>query len=187
MALEKLKDSLLEEAKAESRKILDAASETARKIQNDELSALSSMKSDNEKEIQKWLDTKRRERLAWARLESKRMIAESKEDAVSASLESFLEILEQMKKSPEYKKFLKDSVDRAVSELGDGSIIHLLKGDKENISKMKNVSIVEDLNGLGGAIVESSDGKVIVDLSLETLYELRKDDLRKQISEKLFG
>jgi vacuolar-type H+-ATPase subunit E/Vma4 len=92
-----------------------------------------------------------------------------------------------MKKSPEYKKFLKDSVDRAVSELGDGSIIHLLKGDKENISKMKNVSIVEDLNGLGGAIVESSDGKVIVDLSLETLYELRKDDLRKQISEKLFG
>jgi vacuolar-type H+-ATPase subunit E/Vma4 len=94
---------------------------------------------------------------------------------------------ETMKKSPEYKKFLKDSVDRAVSELGDGSIIHLLKGDKENISKMKNVSIVEDLNGLGGAIVESSDGKVIVDLSLETLYELRKDDLRKQISEKLFG
>jgi vacuolar-type H+-ATPase subunit E/Vma4 len=47
--------------------------------------------------------------------------------------------------------------------------------------------VVDDLEALGGAIVESSDGKVMIDLTLETLFETRRDEIRKQVYEKLFG
>jgi vacuolar-type H+-ATPase subunit E/Vma4 len=52
---------------------------------------------------------------------------------------------------------------------------------------MNGVKVVEDLKGFGGALVESADGKIRMDLTLETQFDSRRDELRKSISDKLFG
>ena len=62
-----------------------------------------------------------------------------------------------------------------------------MKGDKSLIPALKGAKVVEDLHGFGGALLESADGKIRMDLTLETLFESRRDEIRKKIYEKLFG
>jgi len=186
MSIEKLKNSLLSEANEEAEKIVASAQAHVDNMLNEERSKSAALRTEAEMEVSKLLAEQYNERTAWARLEAKRILAEAREDAIENVLEDFFESLSKIRKSPEYKSFLKVSVEKASSELGGSVTIHILKGDKECLPKLKGASIVEDLEGLGGAMVESSDGKVRVNLTLETLFETRRDELRKQIFQKLF-
>jgi vacuolar-type H+-ATPase subunit E/Vma4 len=125
--------------------------------------------------------------LAWARLESKRIIAEAREDAIKSVLEDFFELLQKARKDKEYKRFMSTAIAQAATELGQTVTIHVLEGEKSLVPSVKGAKVVDDLEALGGAIVESSDGKVMIDLTLETLFETRRDEIRKQVYEKLFG
>ena len=187
MGIEKLKDSLLSEANEDARKIIESAEVHVRNMVEEERSKASLMKKDAAQEVERLLGEQRNERLAWARLESKRILAEAREDAIKGVLEGFFEALQDVRKNPEYKKFLTNAIADAASELGTTVTIHVLKADRALIPVLKNAKIVDDLEATGGAIVESSDGKVMVDLTLETLFETRRDEIRKQIYNNLFG
>lgn len=186
MGFEKLRESLITRADEDAAKILSDAEIKCRELSATQSPNIEAVIDIATTEAKQSLDLKAKERLAWARLESKRIVSEAKEDAVSSSFDLLIEELENLKKSSEYKAFIKTSLDRAISEVGSGAIVHVLKGEKDLIPKSKEFSVSEDLSGLGGIIVESSDGTVLLDLTIETLIEMRRDDLRKEISEKLF-
>ncbi len=186
MGIEKLKGSLISEASEDARKITDEAAAQVKGMQEEERSRKASLKKDVEKDVERQLSEQRNERIAWARLESKRLLSEAREDAIKDVLEDFFDALSDARKSPEYKKFLNSGIAAAVSELGPGSVVRLVKGDKALV-QAKGAKVVEDLDALGGAIVETADGKIRIDLTLETQYESKKDDIRKQINDKLFG
>ncbi|HSB46986.1 MAG TPA: V-type ATP synthase subunit E [Candidatus Bilamarchaeum sp.] len=187
MGIEKLKGSLLSEAGEDAGKILSESQAKAKLILDEERGKRAASKAEAEKSVEKTLAEQKNERIAWARLESKRIIAEAREDAIKSVLEEFFEELGSVRKSQEYRKFLADAAASAVAELGTGATIHVAKGDKALISAPKGAKVVEDLEGLGGAMVESDDGKIRVDMTLETLFESRRDDMRKRIYENLFG
>ncbi|VVC03174.1 V-type ATP synthase subunit E [Candidatus Bilamarchaeum dharawalense] len=187
MGIEKLKGSLLTEANEDARKIIETAEAHVRKMVEEERSKASAMKSGAEKEVDGLLNDQKNERLAWARLESKRILAEAREDAIKSVLEEFFDALKNVKKNPEYKKFLGRAVADAATELDSPVTVHVLKGDKSLIPALKNAKIVEDLESLGGALVETNDGKIIIDLTLETLFESKRDEIRKQVYDRLFG
>ncbi len=188
MSIEKLKTSLLSEAQKEADGITSEARAQSQKMLEEERSKIQAVKAVAEKDVVRLLDEERNERMAWARLEAKRINAEAKEDAIKVVLDDFMETLAGMRKSAEYKRFLKHSVETAATELGAPVIAHVRSGDKDTLSKMKGVTVVEDLEGLGGALVESENGMVRVNLTLETLVETRRDELRSQIYERLgFG
>jgi V/A-type H+-transporting ATPase subunit E len=186
MGIENLKGSLLSEASGEAQKIVDSAQSHVNAMVEEERSKRTAMRKDAEKEVEKLLMEQRNERIAWARLESKRIVAEAKEDAIKSVLEDFFDSFKTVRKSAEYKKFLNARVADAMAELGEGTTVHLVKGDKALIG-LKNAKVVEDLDGLGGAIVESADGKFRMNLTLETLFELSRDEIRKEIYDILFG
>jgi V/A-type H+/Na+-transporting ATPase subunit E len=187
MGIEKLRGSLLSEAQEDAQKMIKDAQDQATKIEEEERGKRSTLKKDAEGEVERMLGEQRNERLAWARLESKRVMSEAREDAIREVLESFLDALKGARKTPEYKKYLAKAVAQACSELGSGAIIHIAKGDKSLLGPIKSAKVVEDLDGLGGARIESSSGKMLIDMTLETLFESRKDDIRKMIYDKLFG
>ncbi|MFN7990810.1 MAG: V-type ATP synthase subunit E family protein [Candidatus Micrarchaeia archaeon] len=187
MGIEKLKGSLLSEAEEDARKIVAEAQASAKSMLDAERSRRAALKKEAEAEVERLLTEQRNERLAWARLESRRISAEAREDAIKNVLEDFFEALGAIRKSPEYKRFLNESVAAASAELGPGSSVRLVKGDKPLLAAPKGVKIAEDLDSLGGAIVESQDGKIRIDITLETLFESRRDEIRKQVHEKIFG
>ena len=187
MGIEKLKGSLLSEAEEDAQKIVQAAQMHVKNMLEEERAKGASLKKDAEKEIGRLLEDERNERIAWARLESKRVLAEAREDAIKNTLEDFFGSLKSVRKSPEYKKFLATAVADAKDQLGKDASVHIVKGDKALLSAAKDADISEDLDALGGAMVESADGKIRIDLTLETLFESKRDEIRKQIYEKLFG
>ncbi len=187
MGIEKLKSSLLSEAQDDAQKITSGAQAQARVISEEEHAKTLALRKEADDEVRRLLEEQRNERLAWARLESKRIMAESREDAIKAVLDDFFGELKGARKTPQYKKFMGSAVAKAAAELGHGVTVHVVRGDKSLLAELKNAKVVDDLKGLGGALVESADGKFRMDLTLESLFESSRDDIRKQVSEKLFG
>lgn len=187
MGIEKLKSSLLSEADEEAKKIVQTAESHVKSMLAEERSKRKAKESEAEKEIQKLLEERKNERIAWARLEAKRITAEAREDAIKDVLEEFFQDLKKVRKTPEYSGFLKKAVTRAVADFGRGTTVHVLKGEKSLLPKLNGARVVEDLKGLGGALVESPDRKIRMDFTLETLFDSRRDEIRKQIYEGLFG
>jgi vacuolar-type H+-ATPase subunit E/Vma4 len=185
MGIEKLSSALINEANEEATKIISGAKAQVDVLVKEERKRESEAKAVAESEINSTLAEQRNERLAWARLEAKRINAEAKEDAIIASTDELYDMVPELRKSSEYKNYLSTSVDAAVKELGGKATVHVLKGEKK-LLKVK-VPVVEDLDGLGGALVESNDGKMRVDLRLETRFETESDELRRELSAKLFG
>ena len=186
MGIEKLRKSLLSEAKEEAQQIVETAKSHVQNMLKEEKAKDAERKSKAEKEVERTLRDQQNERIAWARLEAKRIKAEAREDAIKNVLEEFFNALAKCRSTPEYKKFLKKAVPEAAADLGGNVTVHCLQEDKKLIPSIKNAKVVADLKGLGGALVESSDGKIRVDLTLETLVDSSRDEIRKQISEELF-
>ncbi len=187
MGIEKLKFSLLAEGKQEAETIVHDAEQHAKEMKGEEDEKHASRLVELTREIEKTLQERRNEKIAWARLEAKRVTAEAKEDAIKNSLEEFFATLEKMRKSNEYKKFMKNASERSGNELEGQIVLHVVKGEKTLIPKLKNVQVVEDLEGLGGVLAESADGKRRLNLTIETLFEANRDEIRRKMYDKLFG
>ncbi len=186
MGIEKLTGSLVGEANQGASEIVKAAQSHVDQMLKDEQSKEDELKGKASAEVKARLEAQRNERLAWARLEAKRIMAEAREDAITNNLEGFFDALKDARKGASYKSFLEKSVAEAAKELGGGTV-HVAKSDSAILGKLHGCQVVADLEGLGGAIVESQDRSVRIDLRLETLFELKKDGLRKDVHDMLFS
>ncbi len=188
MGIEKLRNSLLSEASGEADRIVSQAKAQAGTFLEEERKGAEAMKAQAEKEVKGRLEEERNERLAWARLEGKRIVAEAEEDAIKSVSDDIMDALGAMHGSAEYKSFMKRAIESGCSELDGNVVVHVKKGEKALVPKTKGISGIEDdLEGLGGAMIESANGEIRVNCTLEMLLEAKRDDLRKIIHEKLFG
>lgn len=189
MGIERLTSSLLKEADEEAAKIVQAAEGHVKGMKEEERSKHAALKKEAEKDVEKLLSEQKNERLAWARLEAKRVTAEAREDAINGAIDDFFSSIKEVKKSKDYRAFLSKNVSAAVKELKGMKLkVRIRKEDKKLLPKLPNgCKIANDLDALGGAVIETQDGKMKIDLTLETLFELRRDELRKMIAEKLFA
>lgn len=185
MGIEKLTSTLLKEGEEESNKIIETAKWHVQKMIEDERAKQQERKATVEEEVKKLFNEERNERLAWARLEGKRIIAEAKEDAIKQAMDELYELAPQIRKSDEYARWLAREVSKAVGEFSGKAIVRVVAGDKKLLSKI-SAKVEEDLHALGGAVVESADGKMRVDLRFETLFESRSDDIRRKLASELF-
>ncbi len=135
--------------------------------------------------IEKRLEEERREKISWAHLEERRMLSEARDDILKQAMDMLLEELQAFTKSRKYSHVLKILTERALKELPDG-IIHVKEGDKKHFRRVKN-KVVEDADIIGGVIVESKDGRVMVDHSFDMYLEKYKDMVRKELYKELFS
>jgi len=187
MGIEKLTGSLIGEANREAKEIVKTAEWHVEQMLKEERSKEDGLKQRAQQEVNSRLADQRNERLAWARLEAKRMIAEAREDAISSNLEDFFSVLKEVRKSSAYKSFLEKSVLMAVEELGGKAVVRCVKSDSPILGKLTNIRLESTLEALGGAVVEAEDGTVRIDLRIETLYDIKRDALRKDVYDKIFG
>lgn len=177
---------ILAEARKEAKAITDAAEAEKKSFLKEEQKRVSETLSSSEKEADAFVAAQQRERIAWAKLEAKKISGEARESIIKDAMDSVYGKLSNFRKEKEYPKFLNERVKSGLQELAvQKPVVHVCKGDKK---LLKGVSAVvsEGLPGMGGAIVESQDGSVRVDCTLETLFEEKKELLRKTLYAKLF-
>lgn len=181
------RDSIIREAEEEAKGVVSEAEAKGNAIMSEERNRSQQKLKAAEEEAKRMMEAQRKERIAWARLESKRIIAEAKEDAINNSLEDFFKMLSVFRNMNGYTAFLNKVVKNAIEEFGEkpeNLVVHVVKGDRKVLSSI-TAKIVEDLDGFGGAIVERKDGSVRVNATLETLFENKREGIRKEVYEKL--
>ena len=186
MEIEELTGAILAEAKKEADSIISAAEKEAKETVSQEKKRLNEQLAAAEKEANSFNESQHRERIAWARLEAKRVISEAKEGVVDDAIEDLFALMRKFPKDRRYPAFLKKKVKAAIAEIGNSrAVVHVTKSDKKHLSGIK-ATVKTDLDAFGGAIVESADGKVSINLTLANLLDERKDLVRKRIYEALF-
>ena len=136
MALDKLVSSLVSDAKKEAEEVVNSAEWHVGKMVSEEKAKRAILVKAAAEEAEVMIEAQRKEKIAWARLEAKRLISEAKEDAIKGCLESFFEEMKSARDSKQYQMFLNKVVSSALKELGASkATVHLVKGDK-NISRM---------------------------------------------------
>ncbi|MBD3398402.1 hypothetical protein GF412_04225 [Candidatus Micrarchaeota archaeon] len=188
MGIDHLTADILAEARKEAKAITDAAEAEKKKALDEEKQKVKKLLSAAEKEADAFVAAQQRERIAWAKLEAKKIEGEARESVIRDAMDSLYKNMADFRKSkPEqYEKFLNERVNAATTEIVTKThIARVCKGDKK-LLKGFGGTIREDLTGMGGAIVLSPDESVQVDCTLEGLFEEKREFLRKKLYERLF-
>ncbi len=186
MGLEQLTATIMDEAKREAEAALASAEAERKKMISDLKASAMDARKAAEARTAEFVEAQRRERIAWARLEAKRMVSETKEGVVEDAIEDAFSKIRAFPKNKAYPKFLNSLIQRGVKELGEPSpVVRVRKEDKRHV-KAGKFSVKNNLEAWGGCVVESSDGSVSIDLTLTALLSQKRDALRKRLYENLF-
>lgn len=183
--LKDIKGTILKDAKLEGELALKKAEE---EVEADLLRARKEGEAKVKRiegEAEATVESERKERLSGAKLEAKRLTAEAKEDAMNAALDSLIERVKSYAKTRQYAEKTRERISSAVKELGGKAVIHVKKGDKK-LFPVNGAEVREDAEILGGAIVESRDARLRIDLSVEEMLNAQRDAVRKEIYKWLF-
>ncbi len=186
MDIGRLTSGIREEARAEAKAVANEAAMQKRNALKEEEKKVSTLLLRAQAEADEFVAAQKRERIAWAKLEAKKQSGEARESLVREAMDGLYKELSSFRKDKRYPAFLNARVLGGIKELSVPSpVVHVCKGDSALLKGIK-AEIKEDLTGMGGAIVESSDGSVRVDYTLGTFFEEKRDLLRKKVYEKLF-
>lgn len=186
MGIDHLTADILAEARKEAKAITDVAEAEKKKALDEEKQKVKELLSKARKEADDFVTAQRRERIAWAKLEAKKIEGEARESVVTGAMDSFYKSLDTFRKSKQYEKFLNERIKAATIEIMTKThIVRICKGDKKLLKGFTG-TVREDLTGMGGAIVLSPDETVQVNCTLEGFFEEKRELLRKKVYERMF-
>ena len=181
MGLETVREEILNSAKEKSNSMIAEARREANRITREAEKKSEEMKEKNESDTKKILDTIKRQELASAELENKKMILDAKKQIIeSVFIESRkkLETLDDKKKEAYMKKLL----DKTKNEI-EVEYVYCSKKD----SKFLKGFNIESAEVIGGLMAENKEKTVRVDYSFGTLLDSVKDSELQNINKVLFG
>ncbi|VVB58494.1 V-type ATP synthase subunit E [Candidatus Anstonella stagnisolia] len=186
MGFDALSHEIEKKASDEAKRVLHEADNAAEKIISDAQAASKQKVSQAKGEVSSYLETEKAERLTSAKLACSKIIADSKEQAMLNSLELVWEEMLKERNSPSYKKLLHTLAQSAVEELGTTNVLLFTNSaDRKHFAGSK-YKLGEPITCAGGVVAEKKDGSVRVDKTFESIFEEKKDDLRKRIFAMLF-
>ena len=186
-------DSVSEEAEKESISILTEGENIALMEKNHIL-------EDGKKQS----NMKYQQIISEAKMNSRRMGLEAREEVIEESFKKAEEKLKEIafSESAEYKKSLIEIITEAGQEIGGGELIVSLK--LEDVSKIKdsipsieeelkdktgnetNIEIGDNINTIGGAILKTKNGDIEVNNTIEARLLRFKKSLRSEVAKVLF-
>lgn len=158
--------AIAEDAKAQAKEKFDAASAQAHEFSVQEAS----------------------ERITAAQLEAQKILSDAKDDAVGKCLLQVWDDFSQARKKAGYAKNMRSWADLALQELDySGATLKCAAQDRQILASAKYKVSSEPLECAGGLRAESKGSKVIVDYTLESIFEQKREEISKQIYSKLFS
>ena len=181
MGLETVKDEIINSAKEQSNSSISEARKEANRIIKEAEKKIEGMREKSEAETKKLMDTIKRQELASAELENKKILLEAKKriiENVFAEARKKLENLDDRGREAILKKLLEKSKNEI-----EVANIYCNKKDSKFL-KGFNVATI-DISG--GLIAENKERTIRVDYGFETMLQSIKENELQSISKALFG
>ncbi len=186
MGFEELSHELFKSAQAEAKKILAAAEKSSEKIVDEAREKALAAERASKKEAAAYSKQESAERLTSARLTSKKMVDSAKEEAVDSNLQEVWKSFKaaSLKKST-YPQLMQELLEEGLGELGSReATVYVRDEDKSLVAGYKAARLPPGFSG--GLIIESANGKIRINKTLEEMFFQKKGMLRKKIYDMLF-
>jgi len=180
MGLEAVKEEILNSAKEQSNSMVAEARKEADRIMKEAERKIEEMKEKSEAETKKAIEAIKRQELASAELENKKMFLEAKKqviDGVFSEAKKRLESLEDKKREVHIKKLL-EKIKHDI----DAAYIYCNKKDAKFLKNLET----ESIGIIGGLIAENKEKNIRVDYSFETMLQIIKENELQSINKILF-
>ena len=181
MGLEAVKGEILSNAREQANYLIAEARKEANRIMKEAEKKIEEMKEKSDIETKKMLDTIKRQELASAELENKKILLEAKKQVIEnvfAEARKKLETLDDKKR----ESYLKKLLEKAKNDIEIGYIYC----NKMDAKFLKGFN-VETANIIGGLMAENKERTIRVDYSFETLLQSIKENELQNINKLLFG
>jgi len=187
-------DRIIERIKKESeskvKEILDSASNEVKNIRKRNEKETKKMVEKIKQEYEKEAVVIRNTIISGAKIESKRIQLDAREDIINECFRRSEKKLANIE-GKEYEKFLNRSIKEGVDIVGKNAVTECTEKDSRAVKKIAsvlNVAVDEKfLNNTGGVVIKSKDGKIRVDNTFEGILSRNKELLRKELAEILLG
>jgi V/A-type H+-transporting ATPase subunit E len=183
MAIEDVKQQLLSEAEAKAKKIVAEADTQVEASTKQIEEEVKTYESHLQKQNEDMLTLHKRKELAQAEFDGKKLLLDAKKELVDQTMEKVQHMLEQL--PPAKRKKLNEALLKEASKEITVKQVILAKKDLRTVSKAGIKKITGDITG--GLIAETADGKILVDLSVESMLEQIRAEKLQEVSEVLFG
>lgn len=132
-------------------------------------------------------------------VEMRNHLLQTKEDLVDEAFEKALVKLKQFVKTEDYQSYLLKLIENVAQKIGQKDlIVQVNKSDKillpdeimKRLSKKLHVELnlsEQTGNFIGGCIIQTADGKIIYDSTIDNRLQELKPTLRVDVAKKLFG
>ena len=155
-------------------------------------------------EAEKQANLKYQQVISEAKMNSRRMELEAREEVIEESFKKAEEKLKEIASSEslEYLESLKGIITEAAIEIGGGELIVLLKKDdlpkiEDSIASIEKdvtnkigiktiLEIGDNINTIGGVIVKTKNGEIEINNTIETRLLRFKKTLRSEVAKILF-
>jgi len=183
----------LEELASEIRsKTLEEAGKISREAEEEENRLLAAAQNERkailekaQKEAEAQASSETNEKLSSARLAASRAIASEEDALVSRGVGEVRKLFLALPEKKSYTSILNKLVAEGVEEVGEDATVLLNGDDKKRAKKIKAKFGDADISG--GAIIESADGRVRVDSSLEAIFSDMAPRVRTLLQTELKG
>jgi V/A-type H+-transporting ATPase subunit E len=184
MALDKVANDILENARKEADLRIQEAEKERTKILQETDQKIEKMRKSEEKELQDAIVRMRRQELSSAELEAKKIVLNKRKDILNQTFEEMLKELSTMdskEKSALYKKILADG-----KKVIHKPKVFIPKGEADLLAGLRGCESLTETEMGSGLILENEDGSVRLDYRFKTILESIWDRELKSISNTLF-
>lgn len=188
--VDRIIERIKKESEAKVKEILDSASNEAENIRKRNEKETKKMVEKIKQEYEKEASVIRNTIISGAKMESKRIQLQAREDVINECFRRSEKKLANME-GKEYEKFLNRSIREGFDIVGKNAVAGSAEKDSGIVKKIASVlNVAVDEKGLataGGVVIKSKDGKIRVDNTFEGIISRNKEVLRKDVAEILFG
>jgi V/A-type H+-transporting ATPase subunit E len=187
MTIENIIQKIKAETTAEVGKILNDANSIVAEYNKDARKEMGLKLKDIRAEGEKRITIMRNIHLSEARRMTRKSILNAKEELIQQCFDQAQDRLQNLS-GDEYRKIMNGLIDQSLKLVGNKGIVTLTRSeDKAIFSTMPNITVKPDIiPGLGGLIMESQDGKIVVDNTFKALIRRQKEDIRTEVAKILY-
>ncbi len=181
MALNEILSKIEDDTRREEEKIISDANKKAEDIINEAKKKSEAIFEEYNKKAKEDAEAIKREKISSLTMEERNLL-EKEIEKIEKKYEESLKIeIENFKKTSEYQNFLEKAIESSWKRLGPGSIVYVNPADSE---KIRNISIPvtiipKEIDSIGGVIVTSGDGKLLINSTLSEIINEKKEKILK--------
>jgi vacuolar-type H+-ATPase subunit E/Vma4 len=182
MALDELRRNIEQEAKTTASKLSKEADTTVDKIIKDAKEKADAMKKSAKEDATAEVEQKRKDLITSLEIESTGLISNAKEESIQSQIRDFNALIKRGLQDKE-SEIIKSAIKRFAEVIPISETT--VKISKENAALVKSAGKVE-FGNISGIILESMDGQISADATVDGIIQSNTDLIRRVLSEGAF-